>query len=240
MMINNDFRNVKLDMPVDLFIVDPPYGGIIKDEYDQIENLNKFLIEMLNWMGEYSYSGTSAYVFGGTGKYKNRPFLQFALDLETKTKWRIHNWITWGKRRGYGTQKNWMYAREEILFLVYDAKQPKYFDVPYREEERSEEWKKRLSKLKYKPKTDKMRYSNVIYDIKELFHNKLVTAEKPEKLYKLLIETSCPLNGYVVDPMCGSGTTGAVIEKYFSGYDYTLIENDKETYEIACNRLNNK
>ncbi len=238
--LNFDFRDVELSKPVDLFIVDPPYGHIIDNEYDQVDDLCNFLIYgMLKWMEEYSYPGTSAYIFGGTGKYKDRPFIEFASSLEKFTKWRIVNWITWAKRKGYGTQRNWMYAREEILFLVYDDKYPKYFNVPYRDEERSEEWKKRLKQkdVKYQPKSNNYRYSNVIYDINELFRNKFVTAEKPEKLYKLLIETSCPLDGYVVDPMCGSGTTGAVVKKNFPDMMCTCIEKDEETFDIAKKRI---
>lgn len=238
--LNFDFRDIQLGKPVDLFVVDPPYGNIISDEYDKIDqnNLMKFLWGMLDWMSEYSYKGTSAYIFGGTGKYKDRPFIRLASCLEEYTKWRIVNWITWAKRKGYGTQRNWMYAREEILFLVYDDKYPKYFNVPYRDEERSEAWKKRLSKQTDKhPKSNKLRYSNVIYDINELFRNKFVTAEKPETLYKLLIETSCPQDGYVVDPMCGSGTTGAVVKKHFPEMFCTCIEKDENVFDIAKKRM---
>jgi len=239
LILNKDFRSVHLSKDVDLCICDPPYGRIIKDKYDHMEqdSLFELLIDMLKWMGKYSKVGTSAYVFGATGTYRNRPFFRFAYELEECTNWRIHNVITWAKRRGYGTQKNWIYAREEILFLVYNAKYPKYFIPKHTDKEHTKEWKDRLKNSKYKTKKAYYRRTNVISDINEIFGKRLVMSQKPRELINLLVETSCPSYGFVVDPMSGSGTTGAVIKSYHPDKKCICIEKDKETFNIAKQRI---
>jgi site-specific DNA-methyltransferase (adenine-specific) len=120
--------------------------------------------------------------------------------------------------------------------LIHKAKKPAYFDVPYLEEERSEAWKKRLNaQEKHKPKSNNLRRSNVFSDINELFRNKHVFAEKPTKLYEVLIKTSCPFGGLVIDPCAGSGTTAVVCKKLKR--KYICIEKDLEIYNIMINRI---
>jgi DNA modification methylase len=228
----------KLPSHPDLWIVDPPYGQIVDDQYDQIEQISlvEQLIDLLIAMEEKSDQGTTAYVFGGIGRYRNRPFFTFLTRLEYWTNWRLHNLITWKKRRGYGTQYNYIFAREEIAFLVL-GKKPKTFNVPYTTEKRSEAWMKRLSTKKYAPKSlTYLRRGNVFADVNELFRDKLCTAEKPETLYKILIETSSNEGDLVCDPMAGSGVTGIVAREL--GRNFILFEKDKTMFQIAKDRIN--
>ena len=219
-----------------LFIVDPPYGRIVGDSYDAVdpEDLEDMLFSLASHLASRALEGATCYLFGGVGSYKNRPFFGFLHRVEKVTPWRIHNFITWKKRRGYGTQSNYMFAREEIAMLVL-GKKPTVFNVPYLEEKRSEEWNKRLSNKKYKPKRNNMRRSNVFVDINELFRDKICTAEKPERLIEVLIETSSNKGDLVVDPMCGSGVVGVVAKRL--GRRYYLCEKDEVMYRIAKDRV---
>jgi DNA modification methylase len=234
MLINTDCFDV--DFPTaDLIIVDPPYGGIIKDGYDQVKNLDDFLIRLCRFLGFHVTPGGTLYLFGGIGSYRNRPFFTFLGRVESETKWRLHNFLTWKKRRGYGTQHNYLFTREEIAMLVFDAKRPKTFNVPYLEEERSSEWKKRLSRSQYQPLNDRLRRANVFTDIKELFQYKLHTAEKPEKLMQVLVETSSNVGDMVVDPMCGTGVVGLVAQGL--GRRFCLCDKDPIMYQITKDRI---
>lgn len=237
MIIHSDFRDVKLQKKVDLFIADPPYGKVIKSKYDQIswQKLIDMYYELLDWCEQYSEKGTSLYIFGGVGTYQNRPFFQLCSELELKTKWRIYDVICWKKRRGIGSKYRHLFTREEIIFLVYDDIRPSYFKVQYLDEERSKEWSKRLESLKYKPKSNNLRRSNVWVDISEIITDKFCRAQKPEKLYDVIIDTSCPNDGYVVDPFGGSGTTAVVCEN--RGLNYTIIEKDEKMCDIIRQRL---
>jgi len=240
-IFNADFRDINIDRKVDLFIVDPPYGNIIKDRYDQLseDELLGLLYDLLFWCECYSKIGTTLYVFGGIGKYKYRPFFRFLSEVEIRTKWVIHDMICWAKRRGYGKKYGYMFAREEIAMLVYNSHRPCYFDIPYLDQQISDGWKKRLSKAKYKTRTGFKRRTNVFYDINEVMRNQFSTlrfvAQKPEKLFDVLIKASCPNEGLVVDPMCGVGTTGIVCQK--QNIDSVLIDINRETCETTRRRI---
>lgn len=65
--------------------------------------------------------------------------------------------------------------------------------------------------------------------------NRLHRTQKPLALMKHLVELLCPVGEAVIDPFCGSATTGeACIEsgRYFLG-----IEQDRESYKVAQRRL---
>jgi len=57
----------------------------------------------------------------------------------------------------------------------------------------------------------------------------------PEAVCMRPIKSSCPPNGIVLDPMCGSGTTLAVAKKL--GRQYIGIELNPKYIEIAQKRL---
>ncbi len=59
--------------------------------------------------------------------------------------------------------------------------------------------------------------------------------QKPEEVVKRAIIASSNINDLVVDPFCGSGTTGVVCKKL--GRKFVGIDNDKNWLEIAKNRL---
>jgi len=246
-LINGDYKDVKIKElfgEVNLFIVDPPYGRIVSDSYDRIspKELVNELIRLFYWISKYAKKGATVYCFGGIGTYRNRPFFEFLSRIEFESDFRIHNFLTWKKRRGYGAKYNYMYAREEIAMFVYDDKKPNCFNIPLLNNERSDEWKKRLEKQKYKPKSDRMRRSNVFTDINEIFRNQhknsnlLVSAQKPEKLIQVLVETSSNLGDIVIDPMAGSGTTAVVCSELCR--KFVCIERDTEVFNIIQKRIN--
>jgi site-specific DNA-methyltransferase (adenine-specific) len=233
-IINADMFDIDLDFDVDLFIVDPPYGGIISDTYDMLneDDCVDLYFSIMDWCADHSKIGTTLYLFGGVGKYKMRPLFKFLSEVERCTKWYIKNYITWSKRRGYGVKDNYIFTREEIVFFVYGTTTPLYFNVPYLNEIRSDDWIKRLSTKKYKPKNiGYKRRTNIFNDITEIMGTKKCRAEKPEMLYDVLINTSCPDDGIVVDPMCGSGTTARVCSK--RDLSFYCIEKDPDVCEIA-------
>ena len=57
----------------------------------------------------------------------------------------------------------------------------------------------------------------------------------PEEVCVRPIKSSCPINGIVLDPMCGSGTTLAVAKKL--GRKHIGIELNPTYIELANKRL---
>lgn len=54
----------------------------------------------------------------------------------------------------------------------------------------------------------------------------------PERLIEIALKTCTPEKGTVLDPMAGSGKTGEIAKKM--GRDFTLIELQKEIYDLLC------
>ena len=60
---------------------------------------------------------------------------------------------------------------------------------------------------------------------------------KPVKLMQYLVRLITPSNGIVLDPFCGSGTTGIACK--LEGMQFVGIEQDLEYYKIAEARIKN-
>lgn len=61
--------------------------------------------------------------------------------------------------------------------------------------------------------------------------------QKPTWLYHRLVKMACPPDGFVLDPMCGSGTTAVVCES--AGLKYLCMEKNQAYFAMAQERLNN-
>jgi site-specific DNA-methyltransferase (adenine-specific) len=60
---------------------------------------------------------------------------------------------------------------------------------------------------------------------------------KPIKLMQYLVKMITPPNGIVLDPFCGSGTTGVACK--LDGFQFVGLEQDPEYFRIAEARINN-
>ena len=60
---------------------------------------------------------------------------------------------------------------------------------------------------------------------------------KPVKLMQYLVRLITPPNGKVLDPFCGSGTTGIACK--LEGFEFIGIEQDSEYCKIAEARIQN-
>jgi DNA modification methylase len=60
-------------------------------------------------------------------------------------------------------------------------------------------------------------------------------ATYPQKLVKTMLEAGCPINGVVLDPFFGSGTTGVYARKV--NRNFIGIELNPEYIKIAEERL---
>lgn len=186
---------------VHLIVCDPPYGEILDEPWDHecYGRLGELVDKLLVPRG-------TAYVWGGVGTYKNRPFLRWLSEVEDQTNLRLHNLLTWGKKRAYGVQTNYLFTREECAMLVKAGKdeKPKTFNVPLLDELRGYAG----YNAKYPAKSEYKRRTNVWTDITEIFRGKIHAAEKPAKLAEIMIRTSSNPGDLVVDLFAGSGSTG--------------------------------
>jgi DNA modification methylase len=76
-----------------------------------------------------------------------------------------------------------------------------------------------------------LRCTNVWTDITELFKGKIHPTQKPDALYKRLIETHSNPGDIIYDPCAGSVTTARVaraLESYRRGRRFVIVEQEEE------------
>lgn len=183
---------------VDLVVCDPPYGEILDEPWDHecYDRLGALVSRLLK-------PGATAYVWGGIGTQGHRPFLKWLSEVEGDRSLRLHNLITWGKKRAYGKSDNYLFTREECAMIVKGDK-PKTFNIPLLDKLRGYAG----YSAKYPAKSPYLRRTNVWIDVTELLRGKIHSAEKPSKLAEIMIKTSSNPGDLVVDLFAGSGSTG--------------------------------
>jgi len=218
------------DQSVDLLLTDPPYYGIIRDSWDnQWPSVDAFV----DWLARIFEAARpklkptgSLVFFSGIGRHRQHPLFRLIERLEETYVYR--NWITWGKRRAYGKKRDYLFTREEIVWLTCSDEFT--FNVPYLEEKRTCP----SMNPEYPAKSEYKRVTNVWTDITELFRPRRY-CQKPEPLMARLIQTHSNPGDMVLDPFCGYGTTGIVALKLgrrFRGCE--AIEADAVSANARC------
>lgn len=225
--------------PLPLVIADPPYGNVVSDEWDKVdEDAYDFANWMINWTNQISLlSAKSAalYVWGGIGRPGFRPFYAYAAEVEQASEYTIANHITWSKKRAYGIQHNYLFTREELLYLSKgEPKKPRLFKVPYLSEKRGYPGYDK----DYPAKSEYKRRTNVWTDVTELLRGKIHTAQKPDELHRIIIEAHTEPGEYVLDPFAGSGTTGRAARQ--TGRKFILVEKDPESFDLILANLDKR
>lgn len=216
------FINELPDQSVDLFLIDPPYFGIVKDSWDnQWKNENDYtewLINLIKLSRNKIKSNGSLIMFHCMGKHNSHPI--FKIISESEKYWVFRNFITWKKRRGYGKTHDYLYCREEIIWFSASSERTQInFNVPLLDEIRGYDGFNK----NYKAKSKYKRVSNVWSDINEIFSPER-SCQKPIELLDRLILTHSNPKQLVVDFFAGYGTTGI-----------SAIKNDRKF--LGCEAL---
>jgi len=226
------------DSSVDLIIADPPYFQI-KGVFDFIwENKEEYLEWSKKWLIEahriLKDTGTLI-LWGGVGS-KPLTFARLAIMIEDMDQFKIQNWITQRNSRGYGTKKNYMSAREDILFLTKSDNFT--FNIPYT----SEKSKRKDLGFDGKPrKNTHKRVSNVWHDITEASQSSIERCEHPtvkaQKLCDRLIQTHSDEGDLVFIPFVGSGSE--IVSAIKNNRKVFGSELDKKYVDLAHKRIKN-
>lgn len=220
---------------VRLIVADPPYGEIVKAHWDRVNDVLRFVEWMFGWTNlwtETLVDGGAFYVWGGVGKYKVRPFLRYMADVEDRTPLSLEP-ITWRKKRGYGTQTNYLFCREEVAeltnaspereelaYLLNSApRRPSTFHVPYLDQKRGYAGYNK----DYPAKSEHLRRTTV-WDETEILRDKLHECQKADRVCEIPIEVHTNPDDTVVELFGGSGSTAAAAQRL--GRRYVVVEND--------------
>lgn len=202
-----------------LIICDPPYGKIVKQKWDVAQYFKWWL-----HCAEVAADDATVVMFGGVGKKGDRPFLEFCASVEIDSPSWEGEFITWKKKRSYGKERNYLFTREEMFIL---RRGNPTFNKPYLEEKRGYPGYNK----KYPAKSEFLRRSNVWTDITEMFRGKVHPTQKPDLLYKVIIETHSAPGDVVYDPAAGSGVTARVAREL--DRRYCIIEKKREYLKRA-------
>ncbi len=228
-----------------LALHDPPYNMVAfqETEADEFVEWSKIWIENSK---ELLKKDSSLYIWlGADQKNHFQPFAEFILMMKG-TDFNSRSFITMRNQRGYGTQKNWMSIRQELLY--YTLGNPEfniksvYTDIP----KVVKGYFKEIAGVKTenieRSKSEYIRSGNVWIDIQQVFYllDENVNgcfAQKPLKAIERVIDVSSRKGDLVIDFFSHSGTT-LIASEILERQCYT-VDIDPIYCEISIRRLEN-
>lgn len=207
-----------------LAVQDPPYNVDINDEFtnlpvDQyIEWSEKWIDNCINVLDK----NASLYIWLGADiRHNFQPLPDFMIMMRKKPL-EAKNFITMRKQRGYGTQKNWMAVRQELLYYIkgnpiFNA-EAEYTDIPKKTKGYYKEVNGKITENIERSKATTIRAGNVWFDIQQVFYLleenvKGCFAQKPLKAIERIIKASSKEGDLIIDFFSHSGTTLIAAEK---------------------------
>ena len=196
-----------------LVINDPPYnielGGRNTSGLFQIgsEAYIDFSRVWLENIVQYMEKDSHLYIWMGADQSKGfQPLPEFMLMMRDFEELKSRSFITMRNQRGYGTQKNWMAVRQELLYYTKGSPE---FDVQYTDIPKVLKgyYKKvggSITENSQRSRSPFIRPGNVWIDIQQVFYRMKENvpgayAQKPLKAIERLIESSSRKNDIVTD-----------------------------------------
>jgi len=222
-----DVRKIMRSEKTKLIINDPPYnvavGNASTDNLFKI-SLQDYLDFSKKWIkNAIKVMDKDAHLciwIGADYKDNFQPLPDFMIMMRELEELKPKNFITLRNQRGYGTQKNWMWVRQELLHYVKGN--PKfrvvYTDIPKILRGYYKVVNGRLTENLERSKSNTIRPGNVWVDIQQVFYRLEENvpgcyAQKPLKAIERLILTSSGKGDLAVDFFAHSGTTLIAGEK---------------------------
>ncbi len=225
-----------------LAIHDPPYNQVAFKEKELSEYIKwcKKWIEITN---HYLSENASLYIWLGADQKRGfQPLPDFMIMMRSIKDFKAKSFITLRNQRGYGTQKNWMAVRQELL---YYTKGNPYFCVQYTDIPKILKgyYKKvggKVTENIKRGKSKNIRSGNVWVDIQQVFYRREENVsgcytQKPIRALDRIVVASSKKGDLVIDFFAHSGTTLLACE-HFKRTCYT-IDIDPVFCEIAIRRL---
>lgn len=217
---------------LNLVLTDPPYYRIAKSKWDKVwkteDEYVDWLVNIFSLCYEQLEDGGSLIFFSGIGRHGEHPLFKVIVKLE-QLGFTYRNWITWKKRRAYGKKKDYLFTREEVIWMTKGD--IGCFNIPYLGEKRGYSG----FNTKYPAKSEFKRVTNVWDDITEIFATAR-EAEKPVELMRRFVETHSNPNDIVLDCFAGLGATGRACQQ--TGRIFYGCDIDQEAVTLANERLN--
>lgn len=233
-IIVGDCREKLATLPtasVHLVVTDPPYG-----ETDLIWDR-----QVRGWLGDIKRvmaPCASLWLFGS---------LRFFVDgAEEFVGWRLVQDVVWEKHNGSSLHADRFRRVHEIIAQFCPAdrpwaeiyKQPLYTSDAVartvRRKQKPAHWHG-ISEGRYRSEDGGPRLARSVFCARSEHGRAVHPTQKPVAAILPLIEYSCPVGGTVLDPFCGSGSTGIAAKQL--GREFIGIEIDADYAEMARRRI---
>ena len=232
-----------------LIVNDPPYNVPVGNA--NTANLSKidlasYLDFSKRWIScalQISKPNAHLYIWMGAD-YKEdfQPLPDFMILMREFPTYRPRNFITLRNQRGYGTQKNWMWVRQELLHYVKGAPDftVTYTDIPKTLRGYYKEVDGQMTENMERSRSETIRPGNVWVDVQQVFYRMEENvpgcyAQKPLKAIRRIVDSSSNEGGLVVDFFSHSGTV--LIAGELSRRRVLALDNDPIFAEITIRRL---
>lgn len=228
-----------------LSIQDPPYNFVAFKETNTVKFINWCEIWVKNI---YSVLDTDAFFYvwlGADQKNGFSPLPEF-MQMMKSVKFKSKSFITLRNQRGYGTQKNWMSIRQELLYYIkgnpgFNIK-AEHTDIPKILKGYYKTVNGQQTENIERSKSANIRAGNVWVDIQQVFYRMEENvngcyAQKPLKAIERIIKAGSKKNDIVIDFFSHSGTTLIGCEKM--GRKCFTSDIDPIFCEITLRRLEN-
>lgn len=225
----------------ELAIHDLPYN-FIAFEQRQVD-------EFIGWCGKVVASteavltgDSSLYLWIGADQRAGFAPLPELMLMMRETDFRSRSFITLRNQRGYGTQKNWMSVRQELLYYTKGKPKfsPQYTEIPKAVRGYYKEVGGELTENAARGLAGTLRAGNVWIDVQQVFYRMEENvngcyAQKPLKAIQRIIEASSSPGDAVLDFFSHSGTTLLAAE--ITGRACLTMDIDPIFCEITIRRL---
>ncbi len=228
-----------------LAVHDPPYNFVAFRETD-VEGFIDWSRLWIKNTHDFLDEDASLYVWLGADQNNHfQPLADFIIMMRDSG-FSSRSFITMRNQRGYGTQKNWMSVRQELLYYtkgkpIFNT-EAEYTDIPKIMNGYYKKINGKTTRNFERSKSEFIRAGNVWVDVQQIFYrmNENINgcyAQKPLKAIQRIIKSGSRPDDLVIDYFSHSGTTllAAEMEKRTC---YT-IDIDPLFCEITLRRLEN-
>jgi len=221
--------NLMNNNKAELAVQDPPYNIILGNNGSN--NLGKVSLEEYMEFSRRWVSNTikilkeNAHLYVWLGADQNggfQPLADFMLMMREFKQLKTKSFITMRNQRGYGTQKNWMAVRQELLYYVKGNPgfnvEAEYTDIPKILRGYYKKVNGKITENFDRSKSENIRAGNVWVDIQQVFYRMAENvpgcyAQKPLKAIDRIMLAGSQKSNLVVDFFAHAGTTLISAEK---------------------------
>lgn len=244
-----DTKKLFSEKKAKLVINDPPYNVVVGNANTNnlskidIDEYMKFSRKWVECADSIMDSDSSIYIWIGADQNDGfQPLPEFMIMMREFKELISRSFITMRNQRGYGTQKNWMAVRQELLYYIKGKPHFNvlYTDIPKILRGYYKEINGRITENLERSKSNNIRPGNVWVDIQQVFYRMEENvpgayAQKPLKTSDRIIESSSNEGDLIADFFGHSGGTLISSEK-LNRKCYTM-ELDPVFAELMIRRL---